>query len=105
AQGDMMLAMGSLKRSASLIPLQIARHGIPMRSGDNAHATCSTGIGVRDVEMLKHPDDRHVMLSKAKHLSRHPERPFTSLRVTWCRDGMLGKIGFPNMSDLLPELL
>ena len=32
------------------------------------------------------------MLSAAKHLSRLPEGPFASLRVTWCR---VKKIGFP----------
>ena len=35
------------------------------------------------------------MLSAAKHLSRSIERPFATLRVTWCRDGMVKKIGFP----------
>ena len=35
------------------------------------------------------------MLSEAKHLSRLPDRPFASLRVTWCQDGMIKKIYFP----------
>ncbi|TMD59937.1 MAG: hypothetical protein E6I91_19395 [Chloroflexi bacterium] len=55
----------------------------PTRRVQPCHAERREASGCQSQQTLPERSD-HVMLSEAKHLAAGGERPFASLRVTWC---------------------